>query len=99
MVSEEDAVTAELVVVRSLTAVPAVSKVLLTVAVSHEDRLIRKVPDETTLVQRIAVSQIHVSIHCPKGVAHGMRVLAKDEWLVAVLLQELFDIFGRRVHL
>ena len=28
-----------------------------------------------------------------------MRVLAKDEWLVAVLLQELFNIFGGRVHL
>ena len=97
-VGEDDAVAAEVRVVRRVTEVAAVAEVLAATGVGAPERLVREVPDEAALEQRLAVGEVDVLVDRPERVAHRVGVLAQDVGLVAVRREELLDLGGRRVH-
>ena len=98
-VCKQDAVTAEVAVVRAVAEVAAVRQRILAVAVLVPNGLVNEIPDEAALIERFLVRQVRVLVHAADAVAHRMRVLAADEWLIAVLREELLDGGDRRVHL
>ena len=99
VISEVDAVAAEFVVRWRLAVVPAVSEERAVVFVAHGDCLVSEVPDESALEKFLAARQVKVLVNGAERVAHGVRKLAEDHRLVAVLSQEFFDCCGRCVHL
>lgn len=99
MIGEQDAIGAELIVGGTFPAVSPVTEELLAVAIRAQDRLVGEVPDEPTLEQRFAVGQVDVAFRSAEGVAHGVGVLAQDEGLGAMGLEELLHRGGRGVHL
>ena len=98
-VCKQDAVTAEVAIVRAVAEVAAVRQRIFAVAVLVPDGLVDEIPDEAALIERFLVREVRVLVHAADAVAHRMRVLAADERLVAVLREELLDGGDRRVHL
>ena len=98
-IAEGNAVAAEIIIRRTLTAVSAISGIRLPIPVFQRDTLINIIPDETSLVQRIFLCQIRVLKHTPVGVAHRMRVLTANVRFVAVFLQVIPNLFHRRIHM
>ena len=98
-VGKNNAVAAEDPVVRPVAPVPAVQQGFLSVPVPGCHRLINEVPDKSALVQFLLIRQLRIFVHGAVGVAHGMRVFAKDERLLPVFLQVCPHPVRGRVHL
>ena len=98
-VREDDAVAAEVAVIRAVAEVAAIGISVFAIAVAAIDGLVDEVPDEAALIARLAIRELRVLVHAAAAVAHRMRVLATDERLFGMLGKEFLDASDRRVHL
>ena len=98
-VREDDAVAAEVAVIRAVAEVAAIGIIIIAIAVAAIDGLVDEVPDEAALIARLAVRELRVLVHAADAVAHGMRILAADERLLGMLGEEFLDAGDGRVHL
>ena len=97
-VAVDDAVAAEVAVVRVLTEVAAVGVARLPEAVLRAHGLVDEVPDEPALEERLLVGVVGVLVQRAGGVAHRVRVLAEDVRLVPVLRKVRADLRRGDVH-
>ena len=97
--SVHDTIAAELIVIGSFTAVTAICLILFAKAVFASQRLINIIPDKSALVSRFSVGELDILKHISVGVTHGVCVFAKNEWLICMSFQELFNVFSRSIHL
>ena len=94
-----DSISAEIIVSRTLAAVPAVCLEFLSVAVFFQNRLVDIIPDKTTLISWFGIGKVCVFMHRPAGISHRMGVLTTDKWFFLMLCQKLLNIFHAGVHL
>ena len=94
-----NAVAAEVIIGRPLSAVAAVGLEFFAVAVLPPQGLIDKIPDEAALIAGLPVGKVRVFMHAAVGIAHGMGIFTADKRLFRVLPQERFYGSGGRIHL
>ncbi len=94
-----NAVSAEIVVARSVVKIAAVAEHFVAISILVIDRLVYIIPDEPALEKRFLVRQIRVLVHRPAGVSHRVGVLAQQHRLLPVLRQKCLDGCRTRVHL
>ncbi len=97
-VGPDQAVGAEVRVVRLVAEVAAVAPVLAPVLVGHADPVVDPLPDESTLESAVAIEGCEIVGEPAVRVAHCMGVLAEDHrpWIVAA--REGLDVGDLRVH-
>ena len=95
-----NAVSAEIIVGRTLTEVAAVGLEPLAVAVFFPDGLVDVIPDKAALIAAVLlIGKFRILVQSTVGVAHSMRIFALDIRPLIALCQILFNVLDRAVHM
>ena len=96
----DDAVSAEIVIGRTLAEITAIGLEPLAVAVFFPDRLVNVVPDKAALIAAVLlIGKLGVLVQCAAGIVHSMKIFALDIGPLVALCQIFLDILDRAVHM
>ena len=94
-----NSISTEIVIAGTIIKISAICLIFFSVTIFFINRLINIIPDKSTLIQWLCISQIRIFMHGTAGISHRMGIFATNKRFCSVFCQKFFNAFHRCIHL